>query len=170
MNVLAFDEEAHQILAKQEDSKSRVYSLSKIRVRLAFLSLRQNALFEESIRCIEYGIFRASYVMAWAGFMDYFSSRFFLVGLDKLYNERPSLKKHLSFQEILDNVPEFQIVELAKDMKFINKREMRELLGYLSKRNECAHPNDFLGGINESLGYVSSLMSFISKQENKQWP
>lgn len=159
--------EAHQILATYETSPSRVMSLDKTRSQLAGLSLRQDDLFREALACIESGSHRAAHVMAWAAFMDFFEQKLATDGLAKVRAARPAWAKHATLEDLRDNVPEYQLIQVACEVKLISKSEMKTLHGLLSKRNECAHPSSYAPGLNESLGYASELLSRISHLQPK---
>jgi hypothetical protein len=163
-----FKDEAHRILSKHETAKSRVVSLDETRRLLKVLSLKQDELFQEALGCIEKGIYRAAHVMAWAGFMDFLQEKISSDGLVKLMSLRPGWSKHKTIEDIRDNIPEFQLIEAARDMKLLSKSESKTLLGLLSKRNECAHPSGYKPNMNESLGYVSELLNRIDKLHTKQ--
>lgn len=161
--VSAFEWEAHEVLAKHESAKSRVITVDHTRKRLATLSLQQNELFQQALMCIEHGILRAAHVMAWASFMDFLEHKLASDGLVKLRQVRPGLSKYRSIEEIRENVPEFQLIEAARDAGLLSKSETKTLLGLLSKRNECAHPSSYRPTLNESLGYVSELLNRIEQ-------
>ncbi|MDZ7401885.1 MAG: hypothetical protein ONB37_17140 [candidate division KSB1 bacterium] len=163
----AFKGEAHLILSGYESSKSRIFSLDKTRSILNMLSLQQDELFQQSLVCIERGIFRAAHVMAWAGFMDFLEQKLSSDGLIKVKSVRTGWNRYNTIEEIRENVPEFQLIEAARDVGLLSKSETKTLLGLLSKRNECAHPSAYKPGLNESLGYVSELLNRIKQLDNK---
>ena len=162
-----FEDEAHQILSKHESAKSRVILLNQTRNRLNILSLLQNELFEQALICMERGIYRASHVMAWAGFMDFLEQKISSDGLVKIKSIRLGWLKYNSIEEIRENLPEHQIIEAARDIGLLSKSETKTILGLLSKRNECAHPSGYNPDMNESLGYVSELINRIEKLNSR---
>ncbi|MBN1538442.1 MAG: hypothetical protein JW908_17030 [Anaerolineales bacterium] len=159
--ALKFEEEANQILSKQESSNSRIISLDQTRTRLKVLSLQQDELFQQSLTCIERGVFRAAHVIAWAGFMDFLEQKLSSDGLIKIKSARAGWSTYKTIEDIRENIPEFQLIEVARDVGLLTKSKTKTLLGLLSKRNECAHPSDYEPGLNESLGYVSELLNRI---------
>lgn len=165
--AVLFEDEAHQILSKHENAQSRVISLDRTRSRLAVLSLQQDELFQQALACIERGIFRAAHVMAWAGFMDFLEQKLSSDGLVKVKSVKTGWGKYSTIEEIRENVPEFQLVEAARDVGLLSKPETKTLLGLLSKRNECAHPSNYRPALNESLGYVSELLNRIEQLHPK---
>jgi len=159
----AFEDEAHQILSIHESSPSRIVSVDETRRRLDVLSLQQDELFHQALACTERGIFRAAHVMAWAGFMDFLEQKLASDGLVKVKSKRTEWSKYGTIEEIRENVPEFQLIEASRDVGLLSKSEAKILLGLLSKRNECAHPSGHEPGLNESLGYISDLLSRIER-------
>ena len=156
----AFEREAHAILAQHETSPSRVVLLDETYKKVGQLSLHQDELFRQALRCLEGRLFRASIVMAWAGFMDYLEERITSDGFTKLHQARPNW--HVKTVEGLrEKVPEHQLVEACKDIGLCSKNQTKALLGLLNKRNECAHPSDYFPGLNEALGFISELLHRI---------
>ena len=162
-----FEDEAHQILSKNESAQSRIVSLDRTRSRIKILSLQQDELFQQALACIEREIFRAAHVMAWAGFMDFLEQKLSSDGLVKIKLVRTGWNQYITVEEIRENVPEFQLIEAAHDLRLFSKSEKKILLGLLSKRNECAHPSIYKPGLNESLGYVSELLNRIEQLHPK---
>lgn len=159
-----FQEEVHQQLAKYEGStKSRVISLRESYARLAGLSLQQEELFKQAMQCIEQGIYRAAIVMAWAAFIDVVEQKLAEDGLIKVKAVKTGWVRFATMEELRENIPEYQLIEAARDVKLLNKGETKTILGLLSKRNECAHPSGYKPDLNESLGYVSELLSRFEK-------
>jgi len=159
----AFENDAHEILARHEGSQSRVISLENTRKRLEGLSVQQHELFQQALECIERGIYRAAHVMAWAAFVDVLEQKLASDGLTKLQSARSAWNKWNSIEEIRENVPEFQLIEAARELRLFSKPETKSILGLLSKRNECAHPSSHRPSLNESLGYVSDLLNRVER-------
>src|SRR5712691_3447199 len=88
----AFEKEAHTILGVHETSPSRLVLLEATYKRLGALSLRQDDLLRQALRCIENELFRAAHVMAWAAFMDFLEEKLASDGLLKLRAARPAWK------------------------------------------------------------------------------
>ena len=167
--ISAFQREAHVILAKHESSVSRVVTLDDTITRLDVLSLRQDDLFRQSLRCIEFGIYRAAHVMAWAGFVDCLEEKIASDGLAKVKAKRTKWTKYKDVEELCENVPEQQIIEAARDVGILSKSECKSLLGLLSRRHECAHPSNYSPNLNQSLGYVSELLERSGKIMRKKY-
>lgn len=164
--VKGFEKEAHAILATHETSGSRVVILEESYDKLTKLTLKQDELFRQALRCVEHQLFRAAHVLAWAGFMDLLEEKLASDGLLKLRATKPAWKAG-SVEELRENVVEYQLIEAAKDLGLCTKTEMKALHGMLNKRNECAHPNDFFPDMNITLGYISELLTRVGTLQTK---
>lgn len=158
--VRAFEREAHGILAVHEAAPSRLVLLEGTYKKLAILTLRQDDLLRQALRCIENELYRAAHVMAWAAFMDFLEEKIASDGLLKLRALRPNWKAS-SVEELRDNIVEYQLLEAARDLSLCGKTETKALQGLLSKRNECAHPSNYFPSMNETLGYVTEVLNRI---------
>jgi hypothetical protein len=134
----AFEKDAHAIFATHEASGSRVVVLSESYEKLSSLSLRQDELFRQALRCVEHTLYRAAHVLAWAGFMDLLEEKIESDGLVKLRLVRVNWKSK-NIEEIRETYAEYQIIEVARDLDLCTKTQMKALHGMLNKRNECAH-------------------------------
>lgn len=162
----AFEQEAHVILSYHETSLSRVVLLDETYKALGQLSLRQDELFRQALRCLEGQLFRAAIVMAWAGFMDYLEEKIISDNFNKLRKVRPNWPTK-TIEDLREHVPEYQIVEASKDMALCSRNETKALLGLLNKRNECAHPSNYSPDLNESLGFISEVLHRIEMLQHK---
>jgi len=150
---------AHDLCGKHETSKtSRVISLTETWRELEGLSLLQESLVADALRCVERGVYRAAHVMAWAAFMDFLQSKLASDGLRAVHAARPAWKKFGTVEDLRENIVEYQLLEVARDVGLLSKPATKSLQGMLSKRNECAHPSAYEPGLNEALGYVSALL------------
>jgi hypothetical protein len=163
----AFEREVCQFLLQHEAPKPRVISLHDTRKRLACLSLAQDELFRQALLCVEHGAYRAAHVMSWAAFSDYLQQKLASDGLISVRAKRPAWSKYKNIEELRDEVPEYQMIEAARDVGLLSKSQMKTLHGLLSKRNECAHPSEYDPGLNESLGYVAELLNRIDQLRGK---
>ena len=146
-------------LSKVETSSARIMNIEDSYNRLSLMSLKQDDLFRQALRCVENELYRAAHVMAWAAFIDYLQERLSEDSFVKLRGARPKWK--LTSVEDLRDQSDFQLIEAASEISFLKKAEKKALFGLLNRRNECAHPEDFYPGINESLGYLSELIKRI---------
>lgn len=162
-----FEEEIHDTLAYHDASSSRVYSIEKTYRTLEGLSLKQDQLFREALRCVEHGLFRSAHVMAWAGFMDFLHEMFASDGFQKLHDLRPKWSNISSVEELRESISDYQVIEAAKDLGFFTRNQIRALHGLLGKRNDCAHPSDYNPDFNETLGYISELFNRLKAIQQK---
>ena len=95
-----FRKEAHTLLGKHETSISRIVHLHKTYKQLEHLSLQQDDLFRQALRCVEQELYRAAHVMAWAAFMDFLEEKIERKSLRKLHNLYPNWKKYKSLEEL----------------------------------------------------------------------
>ena len=70
-----FSKQANAILATHESAKSRIITVEESYKKLRQLSIKQDDLFRQALRCIEHSLFRAGHVLAWAGLMDFFEEK-----------------------------------------------------------------------------------------------
>ena len=158
-----FKRDAHAIFSKYETSPSRVVDLTKTYQQLIGLSIQQDDLFRQAIRCAEQELYRASHVMAWAAFMHFLEEKIASKGFRALHRAYPSWSSYKSVEDLRENVVEYQLIEAAHKLKLCSKTQKKALQGLLNKRNECAHPNEFYPELNETLGYISELFQRIAQ-------
>jgi hypothetical protein len=169
-HVAAFADEAHGILQRNESAgKSRVMTLDNSRRRLSALSIRQDELLQEALDCVSHGLLRAAHVSAWQAFMDFLEEKMESDGLTKVRASRPKWdwSKLKTMEDIGETYPEYQLLEVARDIGLLSKSETRILHGDLATRNHCAHPSTYKPDLNETLGYVSGLINRIGKLQVK---
>ena len=157
-----FELEAHKILSAHEGSTaSRVVVLESAYKALDLLNLKQDDIMRQALRCAENGLYRAAHVMAWAACMDYIEEKLSADNLGRLREARPSWRGR-DVREMAEYVPEHQLIEALKTLGLTTKNETNALLGLLRRRNECAHPTDYLPQANETLGYISEVLQRIN--------
>lgn len=157
--VAVFESEAKKLLSRIETSKTRVITLEESYKKVSGLSLKQEDLFKQALRCIEHELYRAAHVMGWAAFIDFMHQKLGEDGYVKLNNARPSWK--VSSPEDLREQADYHVIEAAKAIGLLRKSEEKALKGLLNKRNECAHPEDYYPSLNDSLGYIDELLKRI---------
>jgi len=79
-------------------------------------------------------------------------------GLVKLHAAYPNWSTHRTLDEMRENVPEYQLIQAGKKVGLLTNGQMKSLHGHLNTRNQAAHPTGFDPGINETLGFVESLL------------
>jgi len=165
----AFESEAHRILARHEATVSRVITLEDTYHTLTGLSLHQERLFWEALKCVENQLFKAAHVMVWAGFMDYLENKVMSEYLADIQAAKPkwSIK---SIEDLREQVPEYQLITVCRKIRLFTKNEEKAFLGLLNTRNECAHPSNYSPTLNETLGFVSQLLNRITTLQQKSHP
>lgn len=167
--IQTFEHEAHQILAKHEAAASRVITIEDTYHTLTGLSLHQDKLFREAIRCIENQLFKAAHVMAWAAFMDYLEDKMIANYLNEIRTVRP--KWSISDKEGLrEQGTEHELIIVCRQVKLFAKSEEKAFQGLLNTRNECAHPSNYSPTLNETLGFISQLLNRINSLQQKPHP
>ena len=164
----AFERDAHRILATHEGSKSRTITLEQTYEQLATLTVKQDRLLKQSLECIEYGLYRAAYVLAWAALMDFLEEKLAkdnFVGLKKV---REKWKGVHSLDNLRENHSDYQIIGALQALDFCTENEEKALKALLTQRNESAHPSDYEPELNETLGYVSQILKRIGTLQ-KRW-
>lgn len=166
LKVSAFRAEAHTILARHEAARSRVVILEDTYNRLAKLSLQQDDLLRQALRCSEQGLYRAAHVMAWAAFVDFVFEKLSSDGLVKLRAARPKWAGKDIF-EMAEFIPERQFVDVCKDLRLATKNENKLMVSLLDRRNECAHPSAYYPDLNTTLGFTSEILQMIDRLRGK---
>ena len=167
LGLQAFKREAHALFAKYETSSSRLVDLTKTYADLKGLSLKQDDLFRQALRCVEQELFRAAHVMSWAAFMDFLEEKIAAKGFKTLHGLYPNWSNYTTVEDLREHVNEFQLIGCAEKLGLSTKTQTKALKGLLNKRNECAHPSDYYPELNESLGYISELFKRIGQMQPK---
>jgi hypothetical protein len=163
---IAFRNTSTAILATHETSQSRTIIVEHTYEQIANLSIKQDDLLRQSLRCAEFGLFRAAHVMVWAAFMDFLEEKL-IEDVEAINQERPKwLVK--SIDDLRDVGSDHQMIELLRQLRHCSKTEEKALKGLLNKRNECAHPTDYYPELNETLGYISEILQRL-KTLQKRW-
>jgi hypothetical protein len=158
--TLSFQKEAHSILSIHESARSRTVILDGTYAKLKGLSIKQDELLRQSLRCTENILFRAAHILAWVALIDFIQEKLASDGFVKVNLARPRWNI-TSLDMFREEINEFQIIEVCKDVGLIKNPQMRILHGFLSKRNECAHPTNFYPDYNQTLGYTADILSQI---------
>lgn len=157
-----FKNDAHKILGQLESSKSRTITLDDSYRKLSGLSVKQDELFRQALRCVENELFRAAHVMAWAGLIDCLHALVESDGFVKLNAARPRWSIN-SVEQLGESQTEYALIEALEAMNVIGRAEKKALQGMLSKRNECAHAGSYFPGFNETLGYIAEVFSRLTR-------
>jgi len=156
--VTRFEAEAHRIFGAHEGAVSRVVDARQSLARVSELSVKQGDMLAQAVRCIEVRVYRAAHVLAFAALIDYLHEIAARDGFAALLVVRPNWKI-TSVEDIRENHADYNFIEALEAAKLIPKSERKAFHGLLSRRNECAHPSDFFPDMNQSLGYLSEVIS-----------
>lgn len=157
-----FEAQAKKILSTHDSSTARVHTVVEIRDALTNVSSQQGILLNEAIGCAEHGFYRSAHVCAWAAFMDHLQICLTQSKLHKLQEARPKWSI-CSVDDLREKYPEAQVIDVACEVSVFRKSEVKILHGLLARRNECAHPNNYMPGINETLGYISEVLKMMGR-------
>lgn len=161
-----FNAEAVGLLSQIESSHARRFSLDTSYDDLKNLSLAEDELFRQSLRCVEQQLYRAAHIMAWCGFFDCVLRLLESDGFSKIRKVRTNWV-FSTREDLTENFSEHQIIESLKPAGITSKADQKSLIGLLSRRNECAHPTAYFPDLNQALGYISELFTRIKNLEKK---
>src|SRR5438876_1993506 len=164
---VAFRKDAQKILATHEWSKSRTITIEQTYGQLATLTVKQDGLLKQSLKCTELSLFRAAHVLAWAALMDFLEQKLAEDNFTKLNKVREKWKIQ-SVDDLSDSRSDYQFVDAVRSLELCTKTEEKALKGLLSRRNECAHPTDYEPELNQTLVYVSEILQRIQGLQ-KRW-
>ncbi|MFD9892855.1 hypothetical protein ACFWY9_26215 [Amycolatopsis sp. NPDC059027] len=146
----------------RETSTHRVMTVTESYEKLAKLNIKQDKLFREALQCAEHGLYRSAHVTSFAALMDFIHEWIAAdpARLVLIQTNYPSwnIKQAADFREQKDHT----IFEVLKKQGLITNSMTKALQGLLAKRNECAHPEDYEPGINDTLGYLDEMMKRIA--------
>jgi len=160
-----FEATARGILSRAEDSSARVITIDSSYKKLGGMSLKQDELLRQSLRCVESELYRSAHVMAWAGFIDFVHEKLGEDGYKRVNTARP--KWSISSPEDMRQWSDYQVIEALRNVGLCRTAAMKALHGLLNRRNECAHPEDYHPGLNEALGYISELLQRLDALQKR---
>ena len=165
--VTSFETEAHKILGRSESAKkSRIVVLDESYGKLDKLSVKQDDMLRQSLRCIENDVYRAAMILAWAALADYLQEYTARDGFAALNAARPKWNVK-TLEELRENYTEYHIIDAMHAARQLSKGEKKGLHGLLNRRNECAHPSDYFPDLNEALGYFSEVIKRMSDHQKR---
>jgi len=166
--VQSFEKEAHSILGIHEEAPSRVVILDATYRKVDGLSIKQDQLLRQSLRCVENILFRAAHILAWIALVDHIQEKLASDSFKKIKSVRSKWK--INTIEDLWKISEFELVETCKAVGLLSEGEKRVIHGYLTKRNWCAHPSTFMPDYNQTLGFIADIIQTIETIEKKSYP
>ena len=164
-----FEREAHEILATHESSISRAYLLDDTYKALSGLSLDQDQLLRQALRCVENKLFRAAHILAWTACIDLIQNKLGVDSFKQLNILRPTWKIK-TIEDLWERGNDFQLIEVCKNLRLVTEQEKRMLHSYLTKRNWCAHPSAFFPDYNQTLGYMTDILKNMDKIQKRSYP
>lgn len=148
---------AHAALSGHEAAASRVILLEDLLKKLAAAPIDVQDYFNEAVSCLEQGLNRSGIVLAWAGHFYVFSDALYAKHEHAVRSSRPKwVFKDLS--DLKEQFAESQILDAAREVKFIGRADLRLLQGQLAQRNQCAHPTLYRPSTNVAIGYVDEMI------------
>jgi hypothetical protein len=161
-----FHAEANAAFSQIETSKARKFSLDRSYEILKGLSLKEDELFRQSLRCVELEVYRGAHILAWCGFFDMVLRLLETDNFAALKAARPNWT-FTNKEELGESVSEHQIVESLRLLSITSKADQKALIGLLSRRNECAHPTGYFPDLNQTLGFISELFQRVENLQKK---
>lgn len=155
-------EAAREILGDHEEAPSRVIELQESFERLRGLPVDVAEYYREALQALQVGCYRAAMVFAWAGFIYTLAAKL-VQGYQAELAADYSKWRFATTEELFDSAAEFQVLEAAKKCGLIKNQDMLIYKGWLSTRNQCAHPTLFTPTRNSSLGYVDGVLTEVAK-------
>src|SRR5438046_8660711 len=143
----SFRDAARVIFAKYETSAERIITLSSTYAALASLSLKQDELFRQSLRCIENELYRAAHVLSWAGFIDFYEEKISAKKFKKLHAAYPAWSKYKTVDDLRENITEYQLIETRKTSRLLTKKEIKAHEEILNKRNDSERRRHYITGL-----------------------
>jgi hypothetical protein len=164
--VLSFEIAAHKLLGMHEGATSRIVDARKSLARVSALSIKQEDMLQQAVRCVEVQVFRAAHVLAFAAFIDYLYE---IVARDNFVSLNAARPKWniASIEDIRESIGDYAFVEAMEVCGLIVKSERKAFHGLLTRRNESAHPSDYYPDMNQSLGYLSEIISRIEALKSR---
>lgn len=163
-----FRDSYHALAAGHEGTSSRVFTVGATRRELKSLSVTQQDLLEQAIRCVEIGLNRPSLVMCWAAFIDYLVCTLTTGGMARLHAAYPGWAHLKNAEDLRESTPEFQLIDAFEKLGHISKGDCKTLKGLLSQRNQAAHPGSQNPDTNIALGYISKIIQTLSAIETRR--
>jgi hypothetical protein len=157
-----FERDAIDLLARHESAPARTFNLQRTLEELKGLSLKQEKLLEDSVKCIRMGIFRGAYVLSWAAMADYLEGWLAEDKQGNLSSKYPSWNTS-SAKGLRESTSESQIITALRKCGYFAKDEEKALIDLLNRRNLCAHPTTYTPNLNMTLGFLSELHHWFSE-------
>ena len=99
--------------------------------------------------------------MSWAGLLYMIAEKLVNSYRKELASNYPKWKI-TSTRDLLEDVPEDQVLQAAKKVGLISNQKLNIYRGWLATRTQCAHPTLFQPSRNVALGFVDAVVAEIS--------
>ncbi len=166
--ALDFEAAGHKLLGTHEGAVSRIVDARKSLDRVSALSVKQEDMLKQAVRCVEVEVFRAAHVLAFAAFIDYLHELAARDAFAALNAARPKWGV-TSVEDLREKHTDYAFIEALEAANLTTKNERKAFHGLLTRRNECAHPSEFYPDMNQSLGYLSEVISRLETLK-KRYP
>jgi hypothetical protein len=153
---------AHTILEIHEAAASRVVALTHSFKNLGGLPVDVAEYYRESLNALQVGCYRAAIVMSWAGFIHTVTEHMVSHHQAALITHYPKWDTGTT-EELLESTPEAQILEAGKKITVFNNQTLNIYKGWLSTRNQSAHPTLYQPSRNVALGFVDAVIREVAK-------
>lgn len=100
--------------------------------------------------------------MAWAGFI-YMVAEHLIVHYQAVLTSHYPKWKTGSTTDFLEDVKEFQILESGRTVGLYTNQRLNIYKGWLSQRNQAAHPTLYQPSRNVALGFLDAVVSEIKR-------
>ena len=158
--VLSFETAAHKLLGMHEGAASRVVDARKSLARVSALSIKQEDMLQQAVRCVEVQVFRAAHVLAFAAFIDYLHGLAERDNFAALNAAMPNWTIK-TVDDLRDKHTDHAFIEALEKAGTITRSERKAFHSLLTRRNESAHPSEYYPDMNQSLGYLSEIISRV---------
>lgn len=156
------EQAAHELLERHEAASSRVLFLKQSFGKLSGLPVDVAGYYQEALEALQVGCYRASIVLSWAGFVYVVAETLVSTYAGPLASNYPKWNTGTT-SNLLESAPEYQILEAAKKLGAINNQQLNIYKGWLSTRNQSAHPTLHKPSRNVALGYVDAVIAEVQK-------
>jgi hypothetical protein len=123
--VLNFEEAAHKLLRMHEGAASRVVDARMSLARVSALSVKQEDMLKQSVRCIEVEVFRAAHVLAFGAFIDYLHEIAARKNFAALNAARPKWGGLTSVEDLRENHTDHSVIDALEAANLITKSEKK---------------------------------------------
>ena len=156
--VKNFEREAASIFEGHEAAlATRAYHATESLRKVSHLTFAQADALKQAVRCVEAGLYRAAFVMAWTAIADLILE--VAIKETAIVSARRPTWSFTDKTSLAEERSDYAIVLALKESGILSKGKMKSLHGMLHRRNECSHPSTFHPGPNEALGFIDECIA-----------